>query len=752
MTIELKFKIAGMDSAPCIKKIETVVKRVRGVSDVEVSLDDQTLSVQLSDISMKEEIEKVVKDVGYIATYVNQRDRPEIENDGPAIVASYHRDFSENGLTHSAQSPDHPLGECLGSQRKRMFEDQSQMGHWGSDHALTIESGWWNSSQGRRVIFLATLIVAAFGYSRLLLPYGGQLLFTVACVTGAIPLLRRASYEIRSGSLLTIEMLTIIVVIGAMIIGAIEAAALVVFLFAVGELLKGYAVGRVHAGIDALSTLAPKTALVETADEIVETPLEKVHIGETIVVMPGNRIPADGTIISGSSTVDESVFRSLSMSRYKRVGDLVLAGSINIEAALRCRVEKIAEETFISRLRKLIENASDMKATNESRIDKPLRYYTIAICVLALAVALVSPLLMAEPWIDGLYKTLPLLLIACPCALVISTPASIASALAAGIRRGLLVKDGSVLEAIGKVKAIVFDRTGTLTAGKPKVTDIVTLSNMDERTILSMAASAEAASSHPVGVGIVNYARQQKVTFTPASNWEVISGKGIRATVDSCNLTISAPRRLGFQSADLLAKTEALEKQGKSVFVLQIERKSVGLIALRDEPRPDAADALSQIKGLGIKPIILTADNRSNAEALGALLGAEVKAELMPEDKLRHIRLLAGRGSIAKVGIDDAPAFAAATIGIAMGAGTGIAIEAADAAVPTNRIADIVRLVKLSRRLRNIIRQNLVFTLGLKIAFLPATILGATGLWTAILADTGVTVLVAANALRLLQK
>jgi Cd2+/Zn2+-exporting ATPase len=701
----VKFKVTGMDCASCAGKIETALKRVPGTSDIKVSVNSETLSLTLADGARKREVEATVKSLGYNITSVEA------------------------------------------DQFKRAGQEEKH-----ESHAAPIEDAWSRSAKGKLVIFTGVLIANAFLYSRVL-PNGAQLLFLVACFSGTIPVARRALAAARHGSIFTIEMLMTIAVVGAVIIGAVQEAALVVFLFAVGELLEGYAAGRARSGIRALAAVAPKTAMLETEEGLVETPIEKITVGATIVVRPGDRVPADGTVLSGSSSVDESALTGESMPRPKEPGDVVLAGSINAESALRCRVDRPAQDTLIARVVKLVEEAADAKSPTERFIDRFSRFYMPLICALALAAALVPPLIMSEPWFTWIYRALALLLIGCPCALVISTPASVASALAAGARHGLLVKGGGAMEAIGKVKNIAFDKTGTLTEGRPKVTDVVALSDIDEQEILSIAASAEATSSHPLAVAIVNHAKSKNISFAPAQGSEAIPGKGIRATVEGRGVMIGAPARLGVEDPAVLERAQALEQQGKSVSILQVDTKSVALIAMRDEPRADALASLKEIKSLGLKPIMLTGDNRANAEAIAGMLGVDAKAELLPEDKLTHVRELAKQGGIAKVGdgVNDAPALAAATVGIAMGSGTDVALEAADAGILNNRIGDVARLVKLSRQTMSVIHQNVAIALGLKAVFLVTTIIGMTGLWIAILADTGATVLVTANALRLLR-
>ncbi len=702
-----KFSVSGMDCASCAGKIETAVGRIAGAKGVKVGLQSETLTVDLDDPGKAELVEAAVKKLGY-------------------------------GVSRAGPPPPE-ASQKVGD------------GHHQSQHAKPVEGAWWKSPKGRLVILTGALIVAAYAEQRLL-SYGPLPVFLAACVAGTIPVARRALAALMAGSIFTIEILMTIAVVGAIAIGAVEEAAVVVFLFAVGELLEGIAAGRARSGIRALARIAPKTAMVESATGLVETPIEKIEVGAVIVVRPGDRVAADGAVISGISSVDESALTGESMPKSKDVGDVVLAGSINAEAVLRVRVEKPAEDTLIARVVRLVEEAADAKAPSERFIDSFARWYMPAICAVAIAVALVPPLLWGQSWDIWIYRSLALLLIGCPCALVISTPAAIASALAAGARRGLLVKGGGVLEAIGKVKNIAFDKTGTLTEGKPKVTDVETRGGFSESELLKISASVESGSSHPLAVAIVSHVKAAGIEFKAVES-KAIPGKGLAATVDGKRVTIGAPVRLGVTGREVLDRVRTLEGEGKSVSAVLVDSRVVGLIALRDEPRADAIRGVKEIAALGLRPIMLTGDNRANAESVGRMLGMDVKAELLPEDKLAIVKRLAMEGGIAKVGdgINDAPALAAATVGIAMGSGTDVALEAGDAAVLNNRITDVAALVKLSRRAMTVIRQNVAAALGLKAVFLVTTVIGMTGLWIAILADTGATVLVTANALRLLR-
>ena len=724
MSTTARFRVQGMDCASCATKIETAVKRIEGVEAAKIGLQSETLTVEMADAARSEAVEKAVASLGY-----------RVARQATAVAPP-----------RSPSAVDHSGHDNSGSANDEL---SSQAGH--SDHGEAIDDPWWRSSKG--VLVIITGVMTALAYlEHYILPFGSQYAFLAAALIGTAPVARRAFMALRNGSLFTIEMLMTIAVMGAIAIGATEEAAIVVFLFAVGELLEGVAAGRARSGIRALAKIAPQTAVVETPSGLVETPVAQLALGSIVVVRPGDRVPADGVIVSGKSALDESALTGESMPRSRGEGDMVLAGSINAESVLRVRVDKPAGDTLIARVVRLVEEAADAKAPSERFIERFARWYMPLICVLALAVALVPPLLWQSPWDVWIYRALTLLLIACPCALVISTPASIASALAAGARRGLLVKGGGVLEAIGKVKHIAFDKTGTLTAGKPVVTDVVALGGIQDADVLRIAAAVESHSSHPLAVAIVAAAKEKKIAFVAVGS-EVLPGKGLKGEVDGRTITIGAPGRLNVTRKDVLARASELEAEGKSVSVLLAGDEPIGLIALRDEPRGDAIAGVLAVKALGLIPIMLTGDNRANAEAVGRIVGMEVRAELLPEDKLAVIREKSAAGGIAKVGdgVNDAPALAAATVGIAMGSGTDVALEAADAAVLNNRISDVAGLVRLSRQTTAVIRQNVAVALGLKVVFLVTTIVGLTGLWIAILADTGATVLVTLNALRLLR-
>ena len=541
--------------------------------------------------------------------------------------------------------------------------------------------------------------------------------------------------------------------IGAIAIGEAAEGALVVFLFAIGELLENVAAGRARAGIQALAALAPKTALLLEGGQTREVPVEGLQVGQFVRVQPGGRVPADGTITEGDSNLDDSPVTGESVPVHKRPGDPVYAGSINTDGVLTVRVERGASDNTIARIIHLVEEAESSKAPTARFIDRFSRWYTPAAMAVAFLFAVLPPLLFGQPWNEWIYKGVALLLIACPCALVLSVPAAVTSGISAGARRGLLIKGGAALETIGSVSTVAFDKTGTLTENKPQVTDVIGLRAPEQEVVL-LAAAVETGSAHPLAKAIL--ARAQGQAVPAAQDAKAISGKAVTATVQGRALAVGSPRyavEVASLSPDEQAQIARLEEQGKTVVVVLDGRQVLGLLAIRDEPRADAKEAVARLKGLGVRSLMLTGDNARTGNAIARDLGLDVEAELLPEDKLQRIAALKASGKVAMVGdgINDAPALAQSDVGIAMGGGTDVALETADAALLRHSVIGVAELVQLSRAVMTNIRQNVAFALGLKAIFLVTTLLGITGLWPAILSDTGATVLVTANALRLLR-
>ncbi|ADO42164.1 heavy metal translocating P-type ATPase [Ketogulonicigenium vulgare] len=700
-----EWNITGMDCAGCARKIKTAVERLPGTADVEVTVISERLKLALQGGANAADVESTVRDLGYGIAGVKKHDH-------------------EHGHGH---------------------------GHDHDDPA-DRDRTWYQTGKGRLVILTGVLLALAWG-AEWLFPAVGPLAFTLACLTGLIPVARRATAALRTGQPFTIESLMTIAAVGALFINAAEEAALVVFLFAVGEVLEGVATNRARQGIRALGQLVPRTALREHGNHTHEVPAASLNIGDIIQARPGERIAADGEIIEGTSGIDESPVTGESIPRTRGPGEDVFAGAINTQAALRIRVTRQASDNTIARIIRLVEEAEEARAPTERFIDRFSRWYMPLIVLASLLVIVVPPLAMGQDWGTWVYRGLALLLIGCPCALVISVPASIASAMAAGARNGLLMKGGAVIEAAAAIRTIAFDKTGTLTEGTPKVTDIIPLTaNVDE--VMSVAAAVERGSSHPLAGAILS--RAADLPVLPASGARDLTGMGVTAEVAGAPAFVTSPRTAladGVIGTDVMEQAAALEAEGKTVVTVYRRGAALGLIAMRDEPRADAAAAIARLHAMGISTTILTGDNPRTAAAIAETLGTAFRAEMRPEDKLTAIRDLSGAGGVMMVGdgINDAPALKQASVGVAMGGGTDVALETADAAILRSRVQDIPGLIALARAAMGNIHQNVALALGLKGIFLVTSVLGYTGLWVAILADTGATVLVTLNALRLLR-
>ncbi|SDN77220.1 heavy metal translocating P-type ATPase [Vreelandella arcis] len=611
---------------------------------------------------------------------------------------------------------------------------------------------WWRTPKGQLVVFSGALLLVA-GLLTMSFPEVGSWPFVVATLVGWVPIGQAAWRALRMGNPLTIEMLMSIAALGALTIGAAAEAAVVVFLFAVGELLEGVAAGQARRRIAALANLAPATARLLEGDAIRDVPADTLTPGQRVLVRPGDRVPCDGRIVSGTSHLDESPINGESVPRQRAANDNVWAGTVNLDAALELEVTRGAADNTIARIIHLVEEAQAAKAPVARFIDRFARWYMPLVVGVALLVAVVPPWLTDLAWSESVYRALALLLIACPCALVISTPAAIAAGLSTAARRGLLIKGGAVLEQLGKLKRVAVDKTGTLTAGAPSVTDVEGWDEPSEQEVVRLAAALEQDSSHPMAVAIVEHAERSGVPLGRASEGQAQVGQGVSGRFEGRELTLMSPRQWQGGQAQT-ARIAALEAQGKTVVLLLDGERALGMLALRDEPREDTPAAIDALNRLGISVVMLSGDNARTVSAMGEQLGIEAEGELMPEDKAQRVRdwQAQGLGPVGKVGdgINDAPALAAADVGIAMGGGTDVALETADAALLKNRVMGVAELVGLSRATLRNVKTNVVLALGFKAIFLVSTLLGVTGMWVAVMADTGATVLVTLNAMRLL--
>lgn len=558
------------------------------------------------------------------------------------------------------------------------------------------------------------------------------------------------------------NLLMTVAVIGAIGIGKWFEAASVAFLFSLSLALEAWSVGRARHSISALMAMVPPKARIlcphDKKEELVD--VGRVAVGTMVIVRPGEKFPLDGRVLHGTTHVNESPITGESMPVAKETGSEVFAGTINGDGAIEFESTKPARDTTLARIVKLVGAAQSRRSPSEQFVEVFARYYTPAILALAVAVALLPPSMAGQSWSAWFYSALALLVIGCPCSLVISTPISIVAALAGAARHGVLVKGGLYMEEPAKIKALAFDKTGTLTEGRPQVVRTVPLNGHTESELLSIAASIESRSEHHLARAIVQAAQERDLPVNPAAQYQALPGKGATAHLNGDAYWVGSHRYLserGMETEALMKQVNDLSVPGVSVVTLGNDEHVCGLIAVADRVRSHAAEAVESLRNAGIGHLVmLTGDNRQTAAAVARDLRMdEVHAELLPEDKVAAVeKLVAVHGHVAMVGdgVNDAPAMARASLGIAMGAaGTDVALETADIALMTGDLTRLPWLVRHSRRCVKIIRQNIVLSLVIKSMFLALALSGHPSLWAAIAADMGVSLLVVANALRLLK-
>ncbi|ARP41750.1 putative cadmium-transporting ATPase [Geobacillus thermodenitrificans] len=553
-----------------------------------------------------------------------------------------------------------------------------------------------------------------------------------------------------------------IAILGAAAIGEWQEGAVVVILFAISEALERYSMDQARRSIASLMEMAPAEAIIRRGAEEMTVPVEDVRVGDVMIVRPGGKIALDGVVVNGASTVNEAAITGESMPSEKTVGDSVFAGTLNGEGFLEVKVTKRTDETTLAKMIDLIEEAQAERAPSQAFIDRFARYYTPFIIIFALFIAIVTPLWMGGAWLDWVYRGLAVLVIGCPCALVISTPVAIVTAIGNAARRGVLIKGGVYLEQIGRLRAVAFDKTGTLTKGKPAVTDIIVYEGKRER-LLAVAAAIEKRSQHPLASAVVRQAKEEGVSFldVPVDEFQSLTGQGVKAVVGNETYYIGSPSlfvdMLGRLPDEVEQRIAAFRQEGKTVMAIGTASRLLGLIAAADQLRSSASDTIKAMQRLGVKEVaMVTGDHEQTAQAIGRQAGvSDIRAGLLPEQKLAAIRELKQRyGMTAMVGdgVNDAPALAAADVGVAMGgAGTDTALETADVVLMADDLRQLPYTIRLGSRTLAIIKQNIAFALGLKVLALIAAVPGWLTLWLAVFADMGATLLVTLNSMRLLR-
>ncbi|WP_210454866.1 zinc/cadmium/mercury/lead-transporting ATPase [Vibrio crassostreae] len=697
--------VAGMDCPACARKIENAISNIDGVIQAKVLFATEKLVVKFDNESLADTIEQVSIKTGF------------------------------------------PLTE-VGSKKEKQQPET-----------------FWQAHIQPNLQIIA--IAAAMLFAALLKSTSPQLsegLFTVTCLLGLYPVAKKAVQLTRSGTPFAIETLMSVAALGALYLGETAEAAMVLLLFLIGERLEAFASSRARSGVQALMALVPENATKVINGERVEVAVIELVPGDVIEVAAGSRLPADGQLITDAASFDESALTGESVPVEHTEGNSIMAGAVVVDKVVRITITSKQGENAIDRILHLIEEAESRKAPLERFLDKFSRWYTPLMMVVALLVIITPPLLFAQPWETWVYRGLALLLIACPCALVISTPAAITSGLAAAAKRGALIKGGAALEQLGKIQTIAFDKTGTLTEGKPQVTDIQPLSGWQQDAMLRVVGAIEVGSTHPLAQSLVAKVKDLNIEIPESHNKIALIGSGVEGDVDGVKYQVLSPSKIAFDlGADVVSQVEALEGEGKTVVValeLKDQEESteqnttvIGLIAWQDTLRSDAKLAIERLNDLGIQSIMLTGDNPRSAAAISSKIGMQYKASLLPSDKVCYVEELSQQSHVAMVGdgINDAPAMKTANVGIAMGGGTDVALETADSALTHNRLTELPAMIELSQATMNNIRQNVALALGLKGVFLVTSLLGITGLWVAVLADSGATALVTLNALRLLR-
>jgi Cd2+/Zn2+-exporting ATPase len=623
---------------------------------------------------------------------------------------------------------------------------------------LASEGGW----QLHRLLLVISGLGLAGGLAAAWLAPGGpttSAFFAVSVIAG-VPLNARKAWHAVRLRALDINVLMLVAVAGAIALGEWSEASAVVFLFAVAQALEARTLERARSAVRALMDLTPPEALVRDAAGERRVPVDLVEPGAVIVIRPGEKIPLDGEIVAGASEVNQAPVTGESLPVDKAPGDEVFAGTINGHGALEIAVTRVRRDTTLARIIHLVERAQAQRAPAQTFVDRFARVYTPAVIGLALALAIVPPLAFAAEWSTWIYRALVLLVVSCPCALVISTPVSIVAALAGAARKGVLIKGGAHLERAGRVRCVAFDKTGTLTRGSPEVVDVYPLNGVPGHLVVALAASVEQRSGHPIAQAILQYADASNIRVPPGTNVSSLAGRGAEGQVEGAaillgNHRLFEERRLC--SPAIHTRLDEMGAQGRTPVLVARDGEAVGIIAVADRPRDGGRDTLDLLRRQGIESVVmLTGDSQGTARVLAGQLGLDdFRAELMPEDKVALIEDLRRRfGPVAMVGdgVNDAPALAAADVGIVMGAaGSDAALETADVALMSDELLKIPYALRLSRATVWNIKANLAISLIMKAAFVVAAVAGVATLWMAILADTGASVIVIANALRLLR-
>jgi len=778
LTLSSTLQVTSMDCADCAAKVEKAVKRMPGVTSAQITfpLGKLQLDYDATQTGVKQVIDKI-RALGYDAhetTAVASSNKEGTTTfrihglDCADCAAKLERRIAQVPGVETAQvvfatsklmvSHRGDTSEILSAIEKMGYSGKVDEGNLNRPEVISF----WKSNQ-YVIPTLISLLMLLFGLGteRIAVPsLVPNVFFLTGIILGGFLPAKNGISVLLNARELDMNILMTIAVVGAAAIGQYEEAAAVVFLFSLGNTLQGYTLDKTRNSIRALMDLTPNEALVSRNGILITVPVGELEIEDLIVVRPGERIPMDGKVVKGFSSVNQAPITGESIPVEKNVGDEVYAGTINERGSLDIQVTRLAKDNTIARIIEMVEEAQGQRAPSQQFVDRFAKYYTPFVILGAALVAAVPTLIFGQPFHKWFYEAMAMLLVACPCALVISTPVSIVSAIGSAAKSGVLIKGGIYLEEAGALSVIAFDKTGTLTVGKPQVTDIIPLNGYSEQEIVAISAAIESRSEHPLGEAIINYAREKAMNIPAITNFEAVLGKGARGDVDGKRYQIGNVRFFTDLGVNLLKAEEkitALQNEGKTVMVLGNENEILGLLAVADVIRNNARMALESLKKAGIKKVVmLTGDNQRTAQAIAARVGIdEFKADLLPEDKVYAMQeLLAQYQKVAMVGdgVNDAPAMAVSTVGIAMGvAGTDAALETADIALMADDLTKLSYAIKLSRKTLSIIKQNITFALVIKGLILLLVIPGWLTLWLAVAGDMGSSLLVTLNGMRLLR-
>nr|WP_026100546.1 heavy metal translocating P-type ATPase [Fortiea contorta] len=720
----LQLQIGGMDCGSCAKTIEAGVQKIIGVQEASVSFASERLHVSYDPQLVNEKaIYDRIQDLGYTV------------EEGVETSSNHHTD---------ACGHDHEHSQPINKSKQKQKSD------------LTSWRFWIENRRGQSVILAGIGLVLGLLTQYLVLPiWIARAFYGIGIVIAGYPIARAGLFELRLRRA-DMNLLMTISVIGAVILGDWFEGGLVVFLFSLGTTLQIFTFSRTRNAIRSLMDLTPPTATVKRGNQEFTVPVESIQLGEILTIRPGGRVALDAVVVSGNSAIDQSPITGESIPEDKAVGDTVFAGTLNQTGFLEVKVTHTSSDTTVAKIINLVEQAQESRAPSQQWVDKFAQVYTPIVILAAIAIALIPPLAFTQPFNVWLYRALVMLVIACPCALVISTPVSIVSAIGAATRQGVLFKGGNALETAGHLTTLAFDKTGTITQGLPIVQQVYDLGKVNADMVLQIAASLEQQSEHPLAKAIVAKAQDLGMELTTPLDFTALPGKGIQANLSQMFYLVGNRRLFADQSICLSDEAESLlteiEQLGQIPVLVGTNEGLLGAIALSDGIRLEATEALRQLKRVGLKRLVMLSGDRTVvARQIAQQVGiTEYQAELLPEDKLQAIQQLRRHGVVGMVGdgINDAPALATADISFAVG-GIDIALETADVVLVGSDLRQLAYAVDLSRRTVSVIQQNVVFSLITKALFLLLGTFGFVGLAIAVLADTGTSLLVTANGMRL---